>query len=70
MRIYPDLEVRGVQCRNCGKLKRETLFFLASNPFYTKRFAYYVGRRCRSASTQSIAKELFLDWRQVKEIDK
>jgi len=51
-------------------VKRETLAFLANNPFYTKRFAYYVGRRCRSASIQSIAKELNLDWHQVKEMDK
>jgi len=28
-------------------VKRERLDFLADNPFYTKRFAYYVGRRCR-----------------------
>ena len=31
---------------SCGKVKRERLEFLADNPFYTKRFAYYVGRRC------------------------
>jgi hypothetical protein len=27
-------------------VKRERLDFLADNPHYTKRFAYYVGRRC------------------------
>lgn len=69
-RIYLDLEVRRVNCRNCGKVKQERLSFLADNPFYTKRFAFYVGRRCRSASIQDIAKELLLDWHQVKELDK
>lgn len=70
LRIYLDLEVRRVDCRRCGKVKQESLSFLADNPFYTKRFAYYVGRRCRSASIQSIAKELLLDWHRVKEMDK
>jgi transposase len=51
-------------------VKRERLDFLADNPFYTKRFAYYVGRRCRTATVQDIAKELKLDWHTVKELDK
>lgn len=28
---------------------------------YTKRFAYYVGRRCRNESIAAAAKELHLD---------
>ena len=44
-RIFLELEVRRLDCRNCGKVKRERLDFLADNPHYTKRFAYYVGRR-------------------------
>jgi len=70
MRIYLDFEVRRVECRSCGKVKRERLEFLANNPFYTKRFAYYVGRRCRSATIKDIAEELKLDWHAVKELDK
>jgi hypothetical protein len=35
------VEVRRVDCRRCGKVKRERLDFLADNPLYTKRFAYY-----------------------------
>jgi transposase len=70
MRIYLDFEVRRVQCRRCGKVKRERLEFLADNPFYTKRFAYYVGRRCRSATIKDIADELKLDWHAVKELEK
>jgi transposase len=65
-----ELEVRRLFCRSCGKVKRERLEFLADNPFYTKRFAYYVGRRCRTATIQDIAKELHLDWHTVKELDK
>lgn len=69
-RIYLELEVRRVQCRGCGKVKRERLDFLADNPFYTKRFAHYVGRRCRSATIKDIAEELNLDWDTVKALEK
>ena len=62
--------MRRVLCRSCGKVKREHLEFLADNPFYTKRFAYYVGRRCRTATIKDVAKELKLDWHTVKELDK
>jgi transposase len=51
-------------------VKRERLEFLADNPFYTKRFAHYVGRRCRTATIKDVAKELKLDWHTVKELDK
>ena len=39
-RIFLELEVRRLDCRNCGKVKRERLDFLADNAHYTKRFAY------------------------------
>ena len=70
MRIYLQVEVRRVQCRRCGAVKRERLDFLADNPFYTKRFARYVGRRCRHATIKDIAKELGLDWDTVKTLEK
>jgi hypothetical protein len=35
-------------------VKRERLDFLADNPLYTRRFAYYVGRRCRSATIKDV----------------
>ena len=54
----------------CGTVKRESLDFLSDNPFYTKRFSYYVGRRCRASSIKDIAKELHLDWHTVKELEK
>lgn len=69
-RIYPDIEVRRVQCMRCGKVKRERLDFLADNPLYTKRFAWFVGRRCRQSTIKDVAKELSLDWHTVKELDK
>ena len=53
---------------NVGR-KRERLEFLADNPFYTKRFAYFVGRRCRQASIADVAKELALDWHTVKALE-
>ena len=59
-----------MQCKSCGTVKRERLEFLADNPFYTKRFAYYVGRRCRSSSIKDIAQELNLDWDTVKALEK
>lgn len=51
-------------------MKSERLEFLADNPHYTKRFAFYVGRRCRSTPIRDIAAELKLDWHSVKELDK
>jgi transposase len=68
-RIYLELEVRRVACGGCGKVKRERLEFLADNPLYTKRFAYFVGRRCRGATIKDVAEELALDWHTVKALD-
>ena len=70
LRIYLDLEVRRVPCKSCGLVKREQLDFLADNPFYTKRFAYYVGRRCRQATIKDVAEELALHWETVKTLEK
>lgn len=57
-------------CRQCGKVKREELDWIADNPLYTKRFAWYVGRRCASTSIKAVAEELKLDWHTVKELEK
>ena len=69
-RVYLEFEVRRVACRHCGTVKREPLGFLADNPLYTKRFAFYVGRRCRSATIKDVAQELRLDWHTVKALEK
>ena len=51
-------------------MKRERLEWLADNPLYTKRFAFFVGRHCRATTVKEVAEELFLDWHTVKELDK
>jgi transposase len=68
-RIYLDLEVRRVACRRCGAVKREQLDFLVENALHTKRFARYVGRRCRSGTIRDVAAELHLDWQTVKRLE-
>ena len=70
LHIYLELEIRRMACPQCGGVKRERLDWLADNPFYTKRFAFYVGRRCRDSTIKAIAEELDLDWKTVKELDK
>ena len=69
-RIYLEFELRRVWCPCCGAVKQEKLPWLADSPFYTKRFAFFVGQRCRSATISDVARELHLDWRAVKELDK
>lgn len=51
-------------------MRFEYLSFLAKNPFYTKRFARYVGRQCEQQTIKAIAEELNLDWKTVKNLDK
>ena len=51
-------------------VKPESLEWLAETPFYTKRFAFYVGRRCRGSTLQDVAKEVHLNWKTVKELEK
>jgi transposase len=68
-RIYLDVEVRRVDCRKCRRVKQETLDWLADHPFYTKRFAFFVGRRCRESTVKAVADELHLDWDTVKALD-
>ncbi len=70
MRVYLDVEVRRVFCRRCQKVKQEKLAWLADSPFYSKRFAFYIGRRCRDSSIRAVAKEFHLDWKTVKALEK
>lgn len=51
-------------------VKRERLEFLLENALHTRRFARYVGRRCRSGTIKDVAKELHLDWQTVKRLEK
>ena len=50
-------------------MKQERLDWLADNPFYTKRFAFHIGRRCRNSSIRDVAKEQLLDWKTVKALE-
>lgn len=51
-------------------MKCERLEWIARNPFYTKRFALYVGRKCRTMTVQDVARDLKLDWHTVKALDR
>lgn len=55
-----EVEVRRAAWRTCGTVKCERLDFLADNPHFTRRFGFYVGRRCRQVSIWDVAKELKL----------
>ena len=70
MRVYLDVEIHRVFCRRCQKVKQERLNWLADSPFYTKRFAFYIGRRCRDSSIRDVAREFHLDWKTVKALEK
>ena len=69
-RIYLEVEIRRVECKSCGKVKQEQLAWLAGNPFVTQRFAFFVGRRCRTMTIKDVAEETRLDWKTIKEFDK
>ena len=51
-------------------MKQEKLSFLADNPFYTKRFAFYIGKRCSTSTVKDVAKEFHLDRKTVKDLEK
>jgi transposase len=69
MRIYLEIDIRRIDCRSCQGVKQERLDWLANNPFYTKRFAFHIGRRCRNSSIRDVAKEQLLDWKTVKALE-
>ena len=64
-----DVEIRRVACRRCGTVKQERLDWLADNPFYAQRFAFFVGRRCRAATIRDVARETHLDWKTIKALE-
>jgi len=68
--VYIELEIQRVYCLGCNKVKQEKLEFLADNPFYTKRFAFYAGKRCSTRAIKDVARELHLDWKTVRELEK
>jgi len=68
--VYLAVEIRRVLCQSCGAVRQEHPSWIADNPFYTKRFAFFVGRRCRASTLQDVANELHLNWKTVKELEK
>lgn len=68
-RIYLELDVRRIECKGCGTVKQERLDWLADYPFYTKRFAFFVGRRCRAMTIKDVAQETHLDWWTVRRLE-
>jgi transposase len=48
----------------------ERLPWIAENGRYTKRFAFFIGRKCRNMTVADVAKEQRMDWHSVKELDK
>jgi len=69
VRIFLEIAIRRIDCRSCQGVKQEGLDWLADNPFYTKRFAFHIGRRCRHSSIRDVAKEHLLDWKTVKALE-
>lgn len=69
-RVRPDVEIRRVLCRSCGKVKQESLEWLANHPFYTRRFSFWVGRRCRVSTIRDVARETRLDWKTIKALER
>jgi transposase len=51
-------------------VKTERLEFLLENALHTRRFARYIGRRCRSSTIRDVAAEENLDWQTVKRLEK
>lgn len=68
--VYLMIEKRRFKDKLTGKVIQEKLDFLFTNPAYTRRFAMYVGKRCQSSCIMSVAEEMKLDWKTVKEMDK
>ena len=68
-RVYLDVEIRRVYCVVCRAVKKERLDEILGSPFVTKRFAFFVGRRCRAATVLDVARELHLSWQTTKGLD-
>lgn len=63
------MEIRRVDCRRCGSVKRERLEDLLENALHTQRYARHVGRLCRTQSIADVARSERLDWHTVKRLE-
>ena len=68
--VYIQFDHRRVKCKKTGQVRYEPLDWLSKSPGYTKRFAYYIGKRCQSSTIKEVADELRLDWKTVKNLEK
>ena len=68
--VYIKFERRRVRCKKTGVVRQEPLDWLSKTPGYTRRFAYYVGKRCQSSTIREVADELHVDWKTVKNLEK
>jgi transposase len=51
-------------------VKRERLEDFLENALHSRRFARYIGERCRSSTIKDVAAEQNLDWHTVKRLEK
>ena len=51
-------------------MKRERLEDFLQNALHSRRFARYIGERCRTGTIQDVAEEQHLDWHTVKRLEK
>ena len=68
--VYIEFERRRTRCKHTGMVRQEPLEWLSETPGYTKRFAFYVGKRCQSSTIKEVADELHLDWKTAKNLEK
>jgi transposase len=61
--------MRRVECPIEGGVLQEQPEWMAKTRGYTKRFAYYVGKRCQESTITDVAKELHLNWKTVKALE-
>ncbi len=64
-----EIESRRTRCLRYDMVRQEKMDWLAKTNGYTKRFAYYVGKRCQESSISDVAKELRLDWKTAKALE-
>lgn len=69
-RVYLEVEIRRVDCLVCGKVKTESVEWLADHRHFTRRFALEVGRMCREQPLTRVATLLRLSWHTVKDLEK
>lgn len=60
-RVYLEVDLRRVDCRVCGAVKRERLAWLLDSPFCTTRFGAVIGAQCRTQTIHDVAREHLLE---------